>query len=235
MGETVVTTAAGDGSRDDPAGRRDGRAGRAARTRAAVVDALLTLNDRGHLRPTARDIAEEAGVSLRSLYVHFDDLEALFVAAAQRQAERLAAALPPLVAEGTLPERLDAFLARRTRTHEVGAGVRKAAVLQAPFSPAVKQAVTTGRKLLRSEVARCFAPEIDAAGDDGARLLRALDVVASPSTWDALRDHHGLTVDEATADVRAMVLAFLATWAPHAHDPPGPATTATRPPASTAD
>src|SRR5690606_26594946 len=131
MGETVVTPAAGDGAGDGD-GRRDGRAGRAARTRAAVVDALLTLNDRGVLRPTARDIAAEAGVSLRSLYVHFDDLEALFVAAAQRQSERLAAALPPAVTEGSLAERLDAFLARRTRAHEVGAGVRKAALLQAP-------------------------------------------------------------------------------------------------------
>lgn len=217
MGETAVTASTGDETTPGAAaGRGDGRVGRAARTRAAVVEALLTLHDKGNLRPTARDIADEAGVSLRSLYVHFDDLEALFVAASQRQIERLAAVLPPLVVEATFAERLAAFLDRRVTMHEVGAGVRKAAVLQAPFSPAVQQAVTNGRKVLHHEVTRCFAPELAAAGDDRRRLLRALDVATSAATWESLRDQQSLSVDEATAQVRDMVLAFLSTWAPAA-------------------
>ena len=69
MAETTVTST-------EPAGG-DGRASRAARTRIAVVDALLALNEKGNLRPTAREIAAEAGVSLRSIYVHFDDVESL--------------------------------------------------------------------------------------------------------------------------------------------------------------
>ncbi|HEX6425381.1 MAG TPA: TetR/AcrR family transcriptional regulator [Acidimicrobiales bacterium] len=228
MGETTVTASPGDDATPgDGAARRDGRVGRAARTRAAVVEALLTLHDKGNLRPTARDIADEAGVSLRSLYVHFDDLEALFVAASHRQVERLAAVLPPLVAEGTFDERLAAFLDRRVAMHEVGAGVRKAAMLQAPFSPTVQQAVTNGRKVLHHEVTRCFAPELAAAGDDRRRLLRALDVATSAATWEALRDQQSLSLDEATAQVRDMVLAFLSTWAPaaavvQAPDPPTP-------------
>jgi AcrR family transcriptional regulator len=70
-----------------PVAVADGRATRAERTRIAVVDALLSLNEQGNLRPTAREIAAEAGVSLRSIYVHFDDVEALFIAAAIRHAE----------------------------------------------------------------------------------------------------------------------------------------------------
>lgn len=225
MGETSVTASAVDeGTPGDAASRQDGRLGRAARTRAAVVEALLTLHDRGNLRPTARDVANEAGVSLRSLYVHFDDLEALFVAASHRQVERLAAVLPPLLTEGALAERLDAFLARRVRTHEVGGGVRRAAVLQAPFSPAVRQAVTNGRRVLHTEITRCFAPELAAAGGDAPRLLRALDIATSGATWESLRDHQNLSVDEATAQVRAMVLAFVTTWAPAAAGTRAPAT-----------
>ena len=83
-----------DESGADATSSADGRLTRAARTRTAVVDALLTLNERGQLRPTARDIAAEAGVSLRSVYVHFDDLEALFVESSRRHTELLAAALP---------------------------------------------------------------------------------------------------------------------------------------------
>jgi AcrR family transcriptional regulator len=41
--------------------------------------------------PSAARIAARAGVSLRSVFQHFNDVESLFAAAASRQAERLAA------------------------------------------------------------------------------------------------------------------------------------------------
>src|SRR3954470_18279608 len=52
----------------------DGRTARATRTREAVVSAVLDLVNEGNPKPTAREIADRAGVSLRSVYVHFDDL-----------------------------------------------------------------------------------------------------------------------------------------------------------------
>jgi len=64
----------------------DGRTARSARTRDAVVRALLGLISEGDVRPTAGRIAERAGISLRSVYVHFDDLDDLFLAAFQRRA-----------------------------------------------------------------------------------------------------------------------------------------------------
>ena len=208
MGETSVTAASTDA-------QQDGRLSRAARTRASVVDALLTLNDEGNLRPTARDIAAKAGVSLRSLYVHFDDLEALFVAASRRQAERLAELLPPLVTDGDFDTRLEAFLTRRIRLHELGNGVRRAAQLQEPFSPALQRAISSGRKVLHAEVKACFAPEL-AASEAVApgRLLRALDIVTSPATWESLRIHQSLAAADAAEQVREMVLAFVHAWLP---------------------
>ena len=62
----------------------DGRAARALRTRNRVVDALLDLVDEGDLRPSAADVARRAGVSLRSVFQHFDDLETLFRVAGER-------------------------------------------------------------------------------------------------------------------------------------------------------
>src|SRR5208282_909869 len=58
--------------------RLDGRLARSARTRHAVVDALLDLLGEGDLRPTAARIADRAGVSLRLVFHHFDDLEAIY-------------------------------------------------------------------------------------------------------------------------------------------------------------
>lgn len=218
MGETSVTAP---GERDEQASgepAQDGRITRAARTRVAVVDALLALHERGQLRPTARDIAAEAGVSLRSVYVHFDDLEALFVAAAERYAEKLAAVLDPPQGEGPFAERLESFLARRTRIHETYAGPRRAAALQAPFSPVLQQALNNGRTALRADVRFCFRPEIAAAGADGSDggegLTSALYVVTGSAAWDALRVHQGLSVEEAVARLRDMILAFVAAWVP---------------------
>lgn len=222
MGETSVTASSGGGSAGasadpvDPAEAAptaDGRLTRAARTRQAVVDALLTLNTRGELRPTARDIAAEAGVSLRSLYVHFDDLEALFVESSRRHTELLTAALPPIVEEGSFDVRFEAFLARRIQIHEFAPGVRRAALLQEPFSPVLQRVLTAGRQAMRAEVATSFGPELAAVDGDEMPLLRALDAASGALTWESLRVHQGLSVAEATAQVRQMLLAFVQHWA----------------------
>jgi AcrR family transcriptional regulator len=179
------------------------------------VDALLALNERGNVRPTARDIATEAGVSLRSLYVHFDDLEALFLAAAERHGERLAGLVGPLIIQGDLPSRIETLLSRHATLYEAGAGVRRAALLQEPFSPALQRALAMGRKLARSTIRQMFAPEIAAAGAEaGEALAGALEIATSAATWDALRTFQQLSVEAATDQVREMVLAFFERWGP---------------------
>src|SRR3954447_22420453 len=79
----------------------DGRSARAQRTRDSVVDAVLDLVATGQTRPTAREIADAAGISVRSVYVHFDDLDDLFRAAADRHFPRPRS--PPLRADGVAP------------------------------------------------------------------------------------------------------------------------------------
>src|SRR4051794_41945585 len=66
---------------------QDGRVARSARTKLAIVDALRSLHHDGDLRPTATRVADRAGVSLRTVWQHFDDLEALLVEAGRRDFE----------------------------------------------------------------------------------------------------------------------------------------------------
>src|SRR5574341_1525078 len=133
----MATTELNDASPTEEGSTTDGRTLRATRTREAVVEALLTLNDEGNLRPTAREIADRAGVSLRSVYVHFEDLEDLFSAAAAKQFERLMTLYRPLPHDGPLAQRLEAFVDQRTRIMEAAAPVHRAALLKEPFSPAL--------------------------------------------------------------------------------------------------
>lgn len=188
----------------------DGRSARAARTRDAVVEALLSLLDDGNFRPTARQVAERAGVSLRSVYVHFDDLEDLFIAAAHNHFERVRDLVESIPGDGPVERRLDAFVRQRERIHEASAQVRRAAVLQEPFSPALAEVLSLARQLSRAEIEIVFAPELDRRnGADRNRLLLELEVIANASTWEALRLQHDLPSERAREVVADMLRALL--------------------------
>jgi AcrR family transcriptional regulator len=204
MAETTVTPT-------EPAGG-DGRASRAARTRIAVVDALLALNEKGNLRPTAREIAAEAGVSLRSIYVHFDDVESLLVAAAVRHGEYLISLARRVPTEGPIGHRVAALVANRRTLYEAGSGVRRAALVQEPFSPALQRALEAGRKAGRAEIDNVFAAEIAAAGASGDRLRQALALTLGSTSWDVMRRYQKMTADEAQEQLRTMALALLGGW-----------------------
>ncbi|MGH9228578.1 MAG: TetR/AcrR family transcriptional regulator [Acidimicrobiales bacterium] len=203
MAETSVTST-------EPAG--DGRASRATRTRMAVVDALLALNEKGNLRPTAREIAAEAGVSLRSIYVHFDDVESLLVAAAVRHGEHLISLARPVPTEGPVERRVAALIANRRRIYEAGSGVRRAALAQEPFSPALQRALEAGRKAGRAEIDSVFDAEIAAAGVHGGRLRQALALTTGSASWDVMRRYQKMSADEAEAQLRTLVLALIEGW-----------------------
>src|ERR1700755_2350913 len=55
----------------------DGRRQRIKRTRQALIDGYLRLLRRNPTMPTASQIAEEAGCSVRSVFERFTDLDAL--------------------------------------------------------------------------------------------------------------------------------------------------------------
>ncbi len=176
----------------------DGRSARAVRTRDAVVEALLSLLDDGNFRPTARQVAERAGVSLRSVYVHFDDLEDLFTAAAHRHFERVRDLVERIPDHGPLETRLDLFTRQRARIHEASAQVRRAAVLQEPFSPALAEVLGLARERSRAEIELVFGPELSRRESvERERLVIELDLLASSAVWETLRTHYDQCADGA--------------------------------------
>src|SRR5262245_14953173 len=69
----------------EPGMRADGRRMRRAHNRDGVIDALLALFRDGNYEPSMADIAERAGLSLRSVFRYFEDVDDLHKAAALRQ------------------------------------------------------------------------------------------------------------------------------------------------------
>jgi TetR/AcrR family transcriptional regulator, regulator of autoinduction and epiphytic fitness len=188
----------------------DGRVARSRRTVEHIVGALLELVERdGHLRPTAHQVARRAGVSRRGLYLHFETLEDLFAAAAERRSHEVQATWEPPPATTTLSERIDWFCQRWTTLLEDLNPVRRAAAMHEPFSYRVAAGLEHTRRWARATVERTFDRELVSLPEPERRpLVTALHHATSWSAWDDLR-RHGYDVHEASEALRRVLTALL--------------------------
>src|SRR3546814_18346240 len=58
--------------------RVDGRRERGRSSHRRIVEAMMELIAQGDLSPSAARVAEEAGIGLRTVFRHFDDMDALY-------------------------------------------------------------------------------------------------------------------------------------------------------------
>lgn len=189
----------------------DGRALRALRTREAIVDACVAMVEEGDLRPTAPRVAARAGVSVRSVFQHFDDLPSLHIAVIQKVGERLSVLLVSVDPALPLDARIAAFVAHRAALHEAITPFRRAAQVHGPFAPEIRAAMRRGTGLLRGQVEDTFAPELDTATSPAERsaLLDAVAAATGWGAWDEMRTDSGATVEEAKGVLTRALRALL--------------------------
>ena len=195
--------------------RVDGRTARGQRTRAAVVDALLSLQEEGDLEPTAQRVAARAGVALRTVFGHFSDMETLWAQAGEREYAKMSALAD--VPSGDLPldERVERFSASRARVLEAVLPVLRAARLREHSSAALRRNREIFAEGGDAEVTAVFATEL-APLDEAERavVLSAFHVVAGGTAWELLRCQRGLDVDAATDVLRRTVRRIVPTSGP---------------------
>jgi TetR/AcrR family transcriptional regulator of autoinduction and epiphytic fitness len=188
-----------------PAPRVDGRTARSERTRNAIVDAHVALIQDGDLRPTADRIAKLAGVSLRALWSHFADMEALFAASGERILDHRDATHEAIPPDLPFEARIEAYCHQRARLLEQIAPTAKAASLKEPFSPTLMHYRKLHVERVREELKILFAKELK--GDN--ELLAALTAVSMWPTWGTWRDAMGLNPEAARAALHRTVTALL--------------------------
>jgi AcrR family transcriptional regulator len=186
----------------------DRRVLRGQRNREAVVQAFLDLVAEGDLAPTAQKVSARAGVSLRSVFHHFEDMEQLFASAADLHINRYIDLVEPLPSDGPLAERIDAFVDQRSRLAERILPVYRASLLVAHRSPTIDERLARGNRLLRGQVARAFAAELAGVGDLDWRL-DAIDALTSIDGWLRLRLAQGLSERRARAVLAGAVAGLL--------------------------
>jgi AcrR family transcriptional regulator len=188
----------------------DGRTVRSQRTRESIVDATIGLIDEGDLRPTAPRIAARAGVSVRSVFQHFADLESLHAAVAERLVERVACLVLPVDTALPLQDRLARFVRQRAQLLEAITPIRRAAEVHGPFSAEITARLRDGQRFLYEEVLRAFAPELaQVPEEERAEVADALDACLSWSTWYGLRAARGRDPASAQRVVRRLARSVL--------------------------
>jgi len=163
----------------------DGRVARGARTRLALAEAMISLIEEGDPQPTARRIAARAGVSLRLVFHHFEDLESVLREAVAIQEQRHWRRLVPVPAALPLAERIATVVRQRVAVFDAVAPVRRSARLLEHSSATVASETARARTALRLQLRVTFAPELDRLPAAAARsALDALDVALSWETWE---------------------------------------------------
>lgn len=190
---------------------RDGRLLRTARTRQLVVEAFLDLLGEGESQPTAQQVSDRSGVSMRSIFRLFDDVEALHGAAIATQIDRVADLIVAIGPDGPLGGRVKAVVDSRAKLFEAIAPVRRMAVRLAPTSPPIRADLELANEFFRAQVAEVFVHELSVLAVVGrSDVLDALDLATSWETWERLRGTQGIPERRArriVADLMHRVLA----------------------------
>jgi AcrR family transcriptional regulator len=173
----------------------DGRHARRGRNRDAVVEALLELYYEGNLDPSSDEIAARAGLSPRSRFRYFDDLDDLCRAAIAHQHERVRPLIEVSVAAGaSTAERIAALVDQRVVLFEAIGSVGQVSRLRSPFQPLIAKELVQARRYLRSQIKKVMAPELAAMGAARATsVIAAADVLCSFEAYQLLRHDQGLS------------------------------------------
>lgn len=189
---------------DVPAtGAADRRVARGEQTRRRLAEAMIALLEEGNPQPSAREIAKRAGVSLRLVFHHFDDMEQVLRAAVAVQVERHWNRLRPVPASLPLDERIEQLVRQRETLYESIAPVRRAAARAEQSSPTVAAELGRARLQLRDDFEIAFEEGLHGSG--AKERLDALEAAGSWETWELLRGRMGLSRSAARRVVIRMV------------------------------
>ncbi len=192
-----------------PEERVDGRRQRTQVTRANIVKAAISLQNEGNMRPSMQQIAERAGVSLRTAFQHFPEKHQLTHAVLD-ELTRINRVDPPpveLATHSAIEPRMSKFLDIRCRQLEGLTPHRRAANSMIATSKLLQEHRVKVRQRYRNVVETWFAPELDALTDASRKKwLAAVATLVDWEMWQSLRTYPSRSIAEAR-EMLALLLA----------------------------
>lgn len=182
----------------------DGRRRRSLDSRARIVAAMLELIRETSIPPNAEQVAQRAGVGLRSVFRHFQDMDSLYAEIQSPfQAELRAIARQPFKG-ATWQERVIELIGRRSAAFEIVAPYRRAADAMRPTSPLLQSQHAMFTAALRT-ILRGLIPK----GAVDAPTFETLDLLLGFEAWSRLRRDQDLTPRQARTALETAVRALI--------------------------
>jgi AcrR family transcriptional regulator len=174
----------------------DGRSLRRERNRQDIVDALLGLIENGETEISAALIASKAGLSERSIFRYFDDVDDLYRSVCDLAfSKETEFALIDDVGVGSLDTKIENFVNQRVRIYTMNEKIAPAARSFAFKNPIIKNQLVFGRKLLRAQITLHFAKELSAFGKSQQQIATAtIDALSTFETYDMMRSDQKMSV-----------------------------------------
>jgi AcrR family transcriptional regulator len=183
-------------------GRRvDGRRLRSERTKQLIIEAYLDLLRENPQVPTAAQIAERAGYSVRSVFERFADLLTLSLAVADYAFVQGAAQAVPRHVDADRQTRLRSHVETRANVCERWLPLWRTLVLNQSESDLLKIRIEYMREAFVTRLELMYRPELAQLPEpERKQLLIALETLIDFESWGRMRERHGLSV-EAACDV----------------------------------
>lgn len=174
----------------------DGRSLRRERNRQDIVDALLSLIENGETEISAALIASKAGLSERSIFRYFDDVNDLYRSVCdQAFSKEIEYALIDDAGVGSLDMKIENFVNQRVRIYTMNEKIAPAARSFAFKNPVIKNQLVVGRKLLRTQIIKHFAEELSVFDKQQQQVAVAIiDSLTTFEYYDMMRSDQRMSV-----------------------------------------
>ncbi|MEN9746910.1 MAG: hypothetical protein RL729_1382 [Actinomycetota bacterium] len=179
-----------------PASAVDGRSLRRERNRQDIVDALLGLIENGETEISAALIASKAGLSERSIFRYFDDVNDLYRSVCDLAfSKEIEYALIDDAGVGSLDTKIENFVNQRVRIYTMNEKIAPAARSFAFKNPIIKNQLVVGRKLLRTQIIKHFAEELSVFDKQQQQVAVAIiDSLTTFEYYDMMRSDQKMSV-----------------------------------------
>ena len=182
----------------------DGRRRRSERTRLAIIEAYLELLRRNSVMPTAAQLADEAGCSVRSIFERFSDLNALSLATADYAIAKGQAEAVPRNLDGDRSTRIRSHVETRAAACEKWLPLWR--IVAGLDQPELRMRVEFARFANVERMKLMYRFELSLL-EERARdeLLIALAIMISFESWDQMRHSFGLSIEAAQVVWRSAI------------------------------
>ena len=171
----------------------DGRVARRKASRRKIIECTRMLIVEGYSEPTAEQVAESTGLTIRTVFRHFPDMKSLYLEVLSEGRDLARAVMDEPLPSGDAAELLRIIVDRRARVYEHLLPMQISRTLLAERSDRAQSDTKNDIRRRRRRLKHILPQEVV----DDPLLFEAIDGVLSVVFWVSLRRDQGLSAKRA--------------------------------------